>query len=118
MEEVWKDAAKNPAAQWSHPVKTPPMPLHVNHNHQADDIPGRGRHTAEPHELEAPHDGGGSHSKSLNGKKIDKETPHNEGKVPYNLSETPHKGHGRIHPPRGRDADRPPRPHGEEGERS
>ena len=102
MEEVWKDAAKNPATQQSHPVKTPSMPLHVNHNRQADDIPGRGRRTAEPPELEAPKNGGGSLDKETphNGRKA----PHNLSETPHNLSETPHKGRGRIHGPRGRTA--------------
>ena len=94
------------------------MPLHVNHDHQADDILGWGRHTVEPHGLEAPHDGDGSHSKGLIVKKIGKETPHNEGKAPHTRTETPHRGHGRNCPLQGQDADRLSRPHGEEGERS
>ena len=90
MEEAGSNAAKNLAAQRSHPVKTPPMPLHSTHNPESGRY-RRGRCREEPIDRNSPHDVGrdGHRRDSRSEYRRENPTPHGKRATPHSVTKTP-----------------------------
>ena len=89
-EEAGSNAAKNPAAQRSRPVKTPPMPLHATHNPESGRR-RRGRYREEPLDRNSPHEAGrdGHRCDSRSKYRRENPTPHGERATPHSVTKAP-----------------------------